>query len=161
MQFFVSKNHNNLNRKPFSPETETSRICLNPKYGVRLTKPPKSLEILLDSGAFQDINDQMRLTFEGALDRQLAFENRVGFTSKYIVSYDRIVDETFNEDGKRVKSRVDGRTARRYVDQTVDAAKFLADHRKELKPRRLVLSNQGVSAGQYTRCVREVCRAPL
>ncbi len=155
MQFFVSKNHNNLNRKPFSPETETSRLCLNPKYGVRLTRPAKGLEILLDSGAFQDINDQKRLTFEKALERQLAFEDRVGFRSKYIVSYDRIVDETFNKDGKRVKIRVDGRTARKYVEQTIDAAKHLADRRGELRPRRLVLSNQGVSPGQYARCVRE------
>lgn len=156
MQFFVSKNHNNLNRKPFSPEVETPRICLNPKYGVRLERPARSLEILLDSGAFQDINDHKRLSFDAALQRQLNFEERVGFRSKYLVSYDRIVDETFNEDGRRVKLRVDGRTARKYVDQTIDAAKHLADQRHELKPRRLVLSNQGVSPGQYTRCVKEV-----
>lgn len=156
MQFFVSKNHNNLNRKPFSPELETPRLCLNPKYGVRLERPASGLEILLDSGAFQDISDHKRLSFDEALQRQLNFEGRVGFRSKYLVSYDRIVDETFNEDGRRVKLRVDGRTARKYVDQTIDAAKHLADQRKELKPRRLVLSNQGVSPGQYTRCVREV-----
>ena len=156
MQFFVSKNHNNLNRKPFSPETISPRLCLNPKYGVRLERPAHGLEILLDSGAFQDINDHTRLTFENALQRQLAFEERVGFQSKYIVSYDRIVDETFNEDGKRLKLRVDGRTAKKYVDQTIDAAKHLADRRKELRPRRLVLSNQGVSPSQYTRCVKEV-----
>jgi hypothetical protein len=156
MQFFVSKNHNNLNRRPFSPETINPRLCLNPKYGVRLARPAGDLEILLDSGAFQDISDHKRLSFDGALQRQLTFEQRVGFQSKYIVSYDRIVDETFNEDGKRVKLRVDGRTARKYVDETVDAAKHLADQRRELKPRRLVLSNQGVSPGQYSRCVKEV-----
>lgn len=156
MQFFVSKNHNNLNRRAFSPETITPRLCLNPKYPVRLVRPARDLEVLLDSGAFQDISDHKRLTFSEALDRQLAFEARVGFQSKYIVSYDRIVDETFNEDGRRVKLRVDGRTARKYVDQTIDAAKHLADQRRVLRPRRLVLSNQGVSPGQYTRCVEEV-----
>ena len=138
MQYFVSKNHNNLNRRPFTPETITPRLCLNPKYGVTLARPAEEVEVLLDSGAFQDIHDEERLSFKDALQRQRDFEYRVGFCSKYIVSYDRIVDEAVTTDGVRKKTRVDGRTARKYVDETIDAAKHLADNREDLTPRRLV-----------------------
>lgn len=156
MQYFVSKNHNNLNRRAFEPETITPRLCLNPKYPVRLAKNPSEVEVLLDSGAFQDINDHQRKTFGQALQRQLDFQKRVGFEAKYIVSYDRIVDEVVTSGGTRVKTRVDGRRARRYVDETIDAAQFLTEHRKDVKPSRLVLSCQGVSPRQYERCIREV-----
>jgi hypothetical protein len=158
MEFFVSKNHNTLNRRQYSPELLTPRLCLNPKYGVRLERPANEMEILLDSGAFQDISDEQRLTPEGALERQLRFEGRVGFRSSYLVSYDRIVDERITVDGQRRKKRVGSQTAQKYVDETIDAAQYLSEQRKALRPRRLVLSNQGVTSPQYVGCVKEVVR---
>jgi queuine/archaeosine tRNA-ribosyltransferase len=155
MEYFVSKNHNTLNKRVFAPETITNRLCLNPKYGVYLQSPPAQMNILLDSGAFQDRERSQRLSFNDALDRQLRYEQHLGFVSKYIVSYDRIVDESPIVQGKRRKRRVSRRTADRYVEETIDAAKFFADQRRDLKPRRLVLSNQGVNPDQYVDCVKE------
>ena len=114
------------------------------------------MNILLDSGAFQDIEGDRRLSFSGALDRQLEYEDRHGFTSKFIVSYDRIVDESPTVQGKRLKRRVGPKTSAKYVDETINAAKYLADNRKDLRPRRLVLSNQGVNPNQYSGCIEEV-----
>jgi hypothetical protein len=142
----------------FAPESVTKRICLNPKYNVTLGRKAPSAEVLLDSGAFQDIKKSERLTCQGALGRQIDYEDRIGFESKYIVSYDRIVDESPTVQGKRRKRRVSLSTAERYVDQTVEAAKYLADQRDELAPRRLVLSNQGVNPEQYLGCVKEILR---
>jgi hypothetical protein len=158
MQYFVSKNHNRLNHRLFSPETVVDKICLNPKYGVSLGDRSDSVEVLLDSGAFQDIKKSERLTYQGALNRQLAFEDRTGFQSKFLVSYDRIVDESPTVHGERKKRRVNLTTADSYVQQTIDAAKFLADQRDDLYPRRLVLSNQGVTPDQYIGCLKETLK---
>lgn len=156
MYYYVSKNHSNLNGRIYAPEKYTSRICLNPIYNVKLTKKANKLDIMLDSGAFQDLNDRQRLSFQGALDRQIDFEEKVGFKANYIVSYDRMVDETPTVQGHREKRRVGKVRAERYVRDTVDAAKFMADSRKELKGRTLVLSNQGINPKQYLQCVKEI-----
>jgi queuine/archaeosine tRNA-ribosyltransferase len=156
VEYYVSKVHNKLNRRRFSPETITTRLCLNPKYNVELVRPADEMKIFLDSGAFQDLRNEDRISFEGALSRQLTFEKKVGFESSYIVSYDRIVDESPTIQGKRKKRRVGPKTADRYVDETINAAKYLADQREELRPRKLVLSNQGVHPKQYIECVKEV-----
>ena len=158
MQYFVSKNHDRLNRRVFNPETKVKRICLNPKYNVTLGKQVDTVDVLLDSGAFQDIKKAERLSLQGALDRQLAFEERVGFLSKYLVSYDRIVDESPTVHGERKKRRVGKSTAEKYVEETIDAAKYLADQRDELEPRRLVLSNQGVTPDQYVGGLKEILK---
>jgi hypothetical protein len=158
MQYFVSKNHDRLNKRTFAPERVANRICLNPSYPVTLGGRSSSLSIMLDSGAFQDIRTQDRLTFEGALQRQLDFERDQDFFANYLVSYDRIVDESPTVQGQRKKRRVVGQTADRYVQETVDAAKYLADQRDNLSPRRLILSNQGVSPDQYIDCVKEVLK---
>lgn len=96
------------------------------------------------------------MSFGAALDRQIEFQKRTGFQAKYVVSYDRIVDEVITKDGVRKKVRVDGRRARRYVDETIDAAQYLTEHRDEVAPSRLILSCQGVSPPQYARCMKEV-----
>lgn len=157
MEYFVSKNHNRLNGRPFVPELYSNKLCLNPKYNVNIKSPAK-VKVLLDSGAFQDLQRDQRLTFERALTRQLDFEERARFESSFIVSYDRIVDESPTVRGVRKKRRVSNDVAERYVTQTIEAAKFLADHRRELEPRRLVLSNQGITPDQYIGCLKEVLR---
>jgi hypothetical protein len=158
VEYFVSKNHDMLNGRPFAPEKSTPRVCLNPKYPVSLSSGTRNVYVLLDSGAFQDLKATERLSPRQALNRQLDFERRVGFESKFIVSYDRIVDESPTVQGHKRKRRVDSTLAGRYVDQTIDAAKFLADNREGLTPRRLVLSNQGVTVEQYVDCVKEILR---
>ena len=154
MQYFVSKNHNRLNGKPFQPELVNPRICLNPKYPASVIKAAKP-EILLDSGAFQDRQREQRLTFSGALQRQLDFEERHDLRADMLVSYDRLVDESPGSPG-RSKRRVYHALAEKYVKETIEAAEFLVDQRRDLKPRRLVLSCQGTTAPQYLRCVDEI-----
>lgn len=158
MEYYVSKVHNRLNKRPFTPEKYTDKLCLNPKYNVALSRPGDEISVLLDSGAFQDLHADQRLSSAAALDRQLAYEKKVGFESRFIVSYDRIVDESPTVQGIRRKRRVGRKTSEEYVEETISAAKFLADHRKELRPRRLVLSNQGVTPEQYLGCLKEVLR---
>lgn len=155
MQYYVSKNHNRLNGRQFSPEMMHNRICLNPKYAASVSPAAKDTMVLLDSGAFQDRNSEARLSFSGALTRQLEFEDKQGFRSELIVSYDRLVDEEEGASGRN-KHRVSSQVANAYVEETINAAKFLADQRDDLAPRQLVLSCQGISLDQYVECVKEV-----
>lgn len=154
MKFYVSKNHDRLNGRPFTPELAVDNVCLNPLYSARISKK-SAAKVLLDSGAFQDRKKTQRISPEQALDRQLQYEIRQGFQSELLVSYDRIVDEASGSSGRN-KKRVSYYTAAKYVEQTIDGAKYLADSRRDLLPRRLVLSCQGVTTPQYLNCVREV-----
>ena len=154
MYLYVSKNHNRLNGKPFAPEEIGERVCLNPKYPA-VVKAGRGIKVLLDSGAFQDRKKQQRLTFSDALTRQLDFEIDHGFESELIVSYDRLVDEADGTSGRN-KKRVAHSTATRYVKETVDAAAYLVDHRRDLGERNLVLSCQGVNSRMYLQCMDDI-----
>lgn len=157
MKYYASMVHDKLNKEPFHPELITPNICLNPYYNTTLATKRK-LKILLDSGAFQDVKSQQRLSFEKALQRQLNFEKNVGFISELIVSYDRLVDEKYDKQVGQIKKRVSFNTAEKYVEETIDAAKYLVDERSYLKGRNLLLSNQGVTVEQYVRCIKEVLK---
>jgi hypothetical protein len=128
-----------------------------PRSSVRDTS---RITALLDSGAFSD-RPQARLTPAQALARQLAWEDKAArlwgqpFRAQYLVSYDRLIDETWVA-GMRHKRRWTVRDAEQAVTETVDAAAYLASQRARLAPRRLILSCQGVDAGQYAACVRAV-----
>ena len=117
---------------------------------------------LLDSGAFSDA-PAARLTPDRALDRQLAWEARaadvwgVPVAAEGIVSYDLLIDEVWTH-GVRHKRRWSVDDAEAAVRATVEAAGYLAARRRELAPRRLVLSCQGVDASQYTECTVAVLR---
>lgn len=137
------------------PEYITDYICLGPYRKVNLQR--QNLKILLDSGAFQDIDKDVRLTFDEALSRQLRYEQEVGFISERIVSYDRLVDEQLTERGK-IKCRVDVVEGWDYVRESVAAAEYLAGKRDELSPRQLVLSCQGTTIEQYIACLADVLR---
>lgn len=76
MRFYASKTHDKMNTRDFSIELVTPYVCLNPYYSVTISDP--SVHYILDSGAFQDVRTESRLTYEGALERQLAFEDKVG-----------------------------------------------------------------------------------
>jgi hypothetical protein len=119
-----------------------------------------SLNSILDSGAFSDPPEK-RLTPEGALDRQLEWERRASerwgteYRANVLVSYDRLIDETWTM-GERRKSRWSVQEADGAVEETVEAARYLASKREELSPRTLMLSCQGVDALQYEECTRAV-----
>lgn len=155
MQFYISKTNNKLNGKLFEPEKITKNICLNPTRRVRINNDSK---ILLDSGAFQDVRNNSRLTFQKALQRQLTYEDRIGSISELIVSYDRLVDEKFSKNVGQIKERVKFSTAEKYVQETIDAAKYLADQKSDLKPRIPILSCQGVTIEQYLTCLKEILK---
>jgi hypothetical protein len=155
MKFYVSKTNNTLNRSVFLPELINHNICLNPARRRRV-KVMEGTNVLLDSGAFQDVKSDQRLSFEAALDRQLQFERDQGFISEMIVSYDHLVDEKNDEQLGRIKQRAPYDDACQFVEETIDAAKFLVDHRNDLRPRKLILSNQGVTVPQYVECVKEI-----
>jgi len=122
---------------------------------------PWAVQALLDSGAFSD-KPERRLTPPEALARQLAWErhaawrwNAPGWQSAYLVSYDRLIDETWVA-GIRHTRRWSVAAAEHAVEETVAAAAYLAGERARLWPRRVVLSCQGVDAGQYAACVHAV-----
>ena len=152
--FYVSKNHSRLNGRPFVPEAIADHLCLNPLYNTTVERP---VNILTDSGAFQDVDTNKRLTFEDALERQLSYERKVGYTSEYLVSYDRLVDEQLIE-GENVKQRWGYSAAEEAVRETVEAAQYMATNRDLLRPRKLILSCQGVTIEQYVRCAKRVIR---
>lgn len=154
MRFYVSKCHDTLNGVEYSPETITPYLCLNPYYNATL-KNPRSVKYILDSGAFQDVKTEHRLTPENALERQLAFEKKVGRKAEAIVSYDRLVDEQ-TEDGVQFKQRVSESLGKEYVEETIESAKYLCSKRNSLKGRKLILSCQGATAGQYMGCLKAI-----
>lgn len=114
----------------------------------------------LDSGAFTDA-PSARLTPAQALARQLAWETKASgiwgapWQAAYIASYDLLIDETWVA-GERHKRRWSLHAAERAVQETVDAAAFLADQRAALAPRTLVLGVQGVDPWQYAECLEGV-----
>lgn len=152
MIYYASKTHNTLNGRRYDPETEVQTICVNPYYPVSVMEGTR---LLIDSGAFQDVGEDTRLSFEDALKRQLALEERIGIQAEAIVSYDRLVDEQL-EDGKQIKRRATEEEGEACVRETIEAAKYLASQREGLAPRKLILSCQGTTTEQYLRCIREV-----
>lgn len=117
----------------------------------------------VDSGAFTDVMGDRRLTFEAALDRQLAFERKASekwgmpFQARRFVSYDRLIDEKWVA-GERIKERWDVKDAESAVTETIAAAKYLAGKRSDLVPRGLTLSCQGVDGFQYQECMAEILK---
>ena len=97
MMVYISKTGNKLNGKKFDPEIIHPRICLNPLYANVVVEP--WCEVILDSGAYQD--EEKRVSFTEAYQRQVDFQNRVGIKAKYIVAYDKIGDRTVSMQANR------------------------------------------------------------
>lgn len=152
MKYYASKCHDILNGKPFIPECYAKGIMVNPNY------PKISIRMgtgyIVDSGAFQDVKTESRLTFKDALDRQLKLIEQIGYPAEAIVSYDRLVDEQAI-DGKQFKARVDVDVGSEYVEETIKAAEYLNKERERIQSN-LILSNQGVTVNQYIQCVENV-----
>lgn len=136
--------------------------CFTAVHPAPLHTDTSDLRYLLDSGAFSDA-PEARLTPDAALDRQLTWESRAAdiwgraVAAEALVSYDLLIDEVWTG-GVREKRRWSVQDADRAVQDTVDAAQYLASERMALHPRRLVLSCQGVDAVQYAECVDAVLR---
>lgn len=130
VRLYISKTCNKLNKKLVDTENISNFLCLNPNYKY-VTLNNTDVKILMDSGAYQDRSHEKRLTFEGALQRQLTYEQELGIVSEKIVAYDLI--ESKNE--------------------TIIANKFLNEKRNSLKPRQLVLMIHGRNYEECIECV--------
>jgi hypothetical protein len=134
--------------------------CFTAAHAPQFTNPAAT--VLLDSGAFTD-SPAGRLTPDGALARQLAWERAAGerlereWQAETLVSYDLLIDEVWTN-GLRHKRRWSVREADGAVRETVAGAAYLASQRAALAPRRLMLSCQGVDAIQYAECAAAVLR---
>lgn len=126
---------------------------------------PARVTGLLDSGAFSDPPDR-RLTLEAGLDRQLRFEQQASerwgapWQAYGLVSYDRLIDETWTNDTRHKRRWSIGETEEA-VRQTIEAADYLSRRREQLQPRKLILACQGVDAEQYLDCVSQICDIAL
>lgn len=129
MLVFISKTSNTLNRKPYDVENITPNICLNPMYGSVTTAG--KCNVLMDSGAYQ--NEDNRVTFQQALERQQAFEKKLGYQANYIVAYDKIGDK----------------------EETMKANRFLLDAALPEGQQR-VLIVQGENNKEYSDCLKEL-----
>jgi len=158
MRFYVSKCNNKLNGKKYSPEKISQDLCVNPYNPVKIDKNV-NVNIMIDSGAYQDIKNESRISFEEALERQLQLEDKIkNHKAEAIVSYDRLVDEQLDQINGQIKKRVSQEKGKKYVKETIEAAKFLSKKREELGNRKLILSLQGTTVGQYEYCLDNVLK---
>jgi hypothetical protein len=137
--------------------------CIAPVYGssartqrTASVRIPCETRVILDSGAFSD-NLTTRLTFAGALERQLKHARRYDYWQQvsHLATYDVLIDEVWT-DGNRMKRRWSVEAAESAVDTTVAAAAFADAERHQLEGRGLVVSAQGVDAPQYLRCIERL-----
>ncbi len=151
----------------FYPPAPGPLACVSPVYGnttqrKRASTPclPAGTHVLQDSGAFSD-GPGTRLTFAEALRRQESHAERYGYADQIAAraSYDLLIDEIWSEDEaagglfRRQKRRWTEAAAEAAVEETVQAARFLAAHRNGIP---CVLSAQGVTPAQYLRCVQQI-----
>jgi hypothetical protein len=122
----------------------------------------RTLTALLDSGAFSD-SPARRLSLEGALARQLAFEaharrvwNAPCWTVDVLASYDWLLVDEVWDGNRRFKRRWTTREAWAAVDVSIAAAAFLAQRRALLQPRTLLLGCQGTTPEQYLTCAEGI-----
>ena len=142
------------------PVATGSHTCVAPVYGSsekgqrkNSVRVPADTAVIQDSGAFSD-SWSTRLSFPAALDRQIAHAEQYRYAAQitHRASYDLLIDEVWT-DGNRFKRRWSVEEAERAVTETVQAARYIADHRKGLH---LIQSAQGVDAAQYLRCTEQV-----
>jgi hypothetical protein len=129
MDIFVSKTSNTLNRQPYDIERITPNICLNPLYSHATTE--FRCNVIMDSGAYQD--EAKRVSYQQALERQQAYEKKLGYKAKYIVAYDKIGDR----------------------EETMKANRFLLDQTLS-EGQQKVLLVQGDTDAEYSQCLSEL-----
>ena len=132
LKLYISKTGNTLNAKPLSVELISQNICLNPQYSSVILQN-SNVNVLMDSGAFQDIEKSKRVRPNFALERQLKLEDKLGIVSERIVSYDFISD----------------------CKATILGNEFLIQNKNNLQKRQLVLMVQGKTLNEYIYCLKE------
>lgn len=145
------------------PVTHGGYACISPVKGrtertLSENRVPKvwsaTTRIIQDSGAFQD-SWSTRLSFADALQRQINHAAKYNYSHliEYRVSYDLLIDETWDKNGVRTKKRWTVAEAHEAVNVTIAAAQYLSENRNDLN---LILSVQGVDAKQYMTCAKPV-----
>jgi hypothetical protein len=140
----------------------TGERCHSAVTPARTCDAARSRTVLLDSGAFSD-KPEKRLSFAGALDRQLTWEAHArwmwdmpGWTVDILASYDYLLIDEVWENGARRKKRWPAQAGWDAVRVSIDAAAYLSSRRDELSPRILLHGCQGVAADQYIACAEGI-----
>lgn len=164
IDFYCSINEKVWNQHPVAPGP---LACVSPVMGSRAKKTretpifvPDRTVVIQDSGAFCD-DPGDRLSYKGAMERQIRHAAKYNYTHliRAVASYDLLIDEKW-ESGVRRKRRWSESEAERAVQETIDAAIYLHNHRYAIPYRTgLILSAQGVTVNQYMECLEGV--APL
>lgn len=163
IRFYCGIGEQQWNHHPVAPG---AYACVSPVYGnstehisVNRVAVPQGTRVIQDSGAFSDGPGQ-RLSFREALQRQEKHATRFDYGNQVNAraSYDVLIDEIWSEDdassrATRVKRRWTETQADFAVEETVQAAKYLHEHRNGLA---CILSAQGVSVRQYLRCAERI-----
>lgn len=139
-----------------------NKICLPGIFGNGYAKEDlpfnrPDIDYIMDSGAFQDVSKDKRLSFELALERQTQIIEYVKLPCSKLVTYDFLVDEKYIGDGKKIKDRVDNETAEYYVGETIKAAKYYDTNARKVS-KNLIISAQGINPEQYYKCGCEVLK---
>jgi len=141
LRFYCTINNKVWNKHPVQPGP---LACISPVTGQgrenRVAVPPEA-HVLQDSGAYTDRLN--RLSFEAAHERQVQHAERFGYTAQitHRASYDHLAMKVWDDE-----------TAAPCVTNTIDASRWLVDHR----PQPAVLTVQGASPAQFTRCAEAI-----
>lgn len=161
MLFFPSKCHDTLNGKPFNPEHYVERAMINPKYPI--DELLTTCNVRQDSGAFQDIDNGVRLKPEDAIKRQLFQVSRIRFVSgnkEFRPSATCIYDQMAGVDekivnGRKVKCRGTEESARIAVRETIKAATAYHNARCVINTP-IMFACQGINTEQYIDCAKSM-----
>lgn len=157
IRFYCGIGERQWNHHPVAPGPFA---CISPVYGntvdskrVNRVFVPDGVEVIQDSGAFSDGFGQ-RLDFGAALDRQIEHAEQYGYADKvtHRASYDVLIDEKWIG-GVRYKARWDEQDAELAVKMTVNAARYLNQHRQGVA---VIFSAQGVTSRQYLSCTEQI-----
>lgn len=158
MIFYPSRVRGGTKEYPYTPEKITGTCMVNPSYKLYHLLPNKN--VLCDSGAFQDIDQHVRLTPEDALQRQITYRDYlrtlvqdVSFNYEALSIYDNMigVDETVVCDSygcRKVKSRGTVETAQGAISSTLHSAQYYATQRDVIDTK-IIWIAQGVTPKQY------------
>lgn len=154
MLFYCGLNERTWNGVDIDP---AGLACISPVYGSSIKTRransvfcPAGNQVIQDSGAFCD-GPGLRLSFEQAYARQVKHAVKYGYSDMvtHRASYDLLIDEKWDFEGVRTKSRWGETEAEIAVLETVSAAKFLASNERSYGR---ILSAQGVTPAQYLHC---------
>lgn len=140
-------------------------VYYSPSRDGSYLSDPRALTAIGDSGAFQNVKEGTRLTFEQALERQFGYEaylhrrspEWIDWRFHAITTYDLLIDEKWI-DGRKVKRRWSEEEAWVAVEETISAAQFFDQNRGAIVPRIPIMACQGVTAAQYALCLQEVLK---